>query len=830
MTPAEYGPSIHPHHGIKKNSASPTVFAPAFSNGNATRGLSELLKTFRADAVYERAEGDYLFQRRNSELVKVFDLIGGYGTNLLGHNHPDVLEEMRRLIDEKVPFSAQVSSRPGLAELERMLRAKLGAYRLIVTNTGTETIEAALKHAYLARQKEMFWAVRGSFHGKTLGSIQVTYGHCQPFKGFGPKVRFLDPWAPSSWQACESEVENISAAVIEPILGEGGIVGLPPDFLKWLSEVCRKAEVPLIVDEIQTGLGRTGAFLASHELGLDPDYICLSKTLGGGVAKIGALLIKEKLFIEAFSLLHTSTFAGDEMSCRIACRVLEILERDAIPARCKATGDYLLERLRQLRGAYPDQLRDVRGRGLLIGVELGDASLGGSKVLRAIAEHELLGNIASSYFLNVHDIRIAPSLSNPATLRVEPSAYVELSDLNRFIDALEMFCQALRLEDVPHLVGHLVGRTCATQTKPPYYKRINREKPETTRRVAFIVHAIDAEHLSAWDPSLAPLDVAALDDLITKATQFLGPVSYDELHVRSPLGQRVHLSVIGLFYTSEHLFRAYRSRTCEYVLKQLDKAVELARERGCTVAGLGGYHSIISANGRRLRASGISLTSGNALTVGMGVRALTAAAQDANIDLQEASLGVVGATGNIAQAYSLIMAQKVRRMVLITRQAASRHCRPLLEQLSALAPGIELEVSESMEALRSCSLIVSASNSAEPVIYSQHLGPQRTVICDISLPPDVAGEVRLNRKDVVVLKGGVVRLPCDPDLIIPGVPLAPGHVFACMAETLLMGLEGIQDHGSYGQLTPERVAWALEMADKQGFTMAELQTTSLLSA
>jgi predicted amino acid dehydrogenase len=223
------------------------------------------------------------------------------------------------------------------------------------------------------------------------------------------------------------------------------------------------------------------------------------------------------------------------------------------------------------------------------------------------------------------------------------------------------------------------------------------------------------------------------------------------------------------------------------------------------------------------------LTSGNALTVGMGVRALTAAAEDAGIDLQEATLGVVGATGNIAQAYALMMARKVRRMVLITRQGASRRCRPLLQQLRELAPWIEFEVSESMEALRSCSLIVSASNSAEPVIYSQHLGPQNTVICDISLPPDVAGEVKLNRKDVVVLKGGVVRLPCDPDLMIPGVPLAPGHVFACMAETLLMGLEGIQDHGSYGPLTPERIARALEMADKQGFTMAELQTTSLLS-
>ncbi|HEX8772896.1 MAG TPA: aminotransferase class III-fold pyridoxal phosphate-dependent enzyme [Pyrinomonadaceae bacterium] len=817
-----------------RNPQSPTLFRPlalaSKTSGAAQPGLHDLLRTFHADAVYERAEGDYLFRRKGETLTPVLDLIGGFGTNLLGHNHPDVLDELRRLIDARVPFSAQVSLRPGQMELERLLRARLGDYRLIVTNSGAETIEAALKHAFLERRQDTFWAVRGSFHGKTLGSIQLTYGHCEPFKTFGPRVRFLNPWDASSWDECEAEAAQVSGAVIEPILGEGGIVPLPSEFVEWLGGVCRKSGIPLIVDEIQTGLGRTGTFLASEKLGLEPDYICLSKALGGGVTKIGALLIKGKRFIEGFSLMHTSTFAGDEISCRIACRVLEILERDAVPERAAAAGSYLLEKLAALQKAYPAQIRDIRGEGLLVGVELGDASLGGSKILRAIAQHDLLGNIASSYFLNVHDIRIAPSLSNPATLRIEPSAYIELSDLRRFKQALEMFCQALSVEDVPHVVGHLVGRPRATKTAaaPPRYRRLNREQPETTRRVAFVVHAIDAEDLLDWDPSLASFDVAALDDLVMKATQFLGPVSYDELHVQSPVGPRVHLSVIGLFYTSEHLFRAYRSRDREHVLDQLERAVALAHERGCTVAGLGGFHSIISSNGRRLRDPAVGLTTGNSLTVGMGVRALEAAALQAGIDISEATLGVVGATGNIAQAYALLMAKKVRQLVLVTRPGGARRCRLLVQQLRELAPWIEPVVSESPDALRSCSLIVSASNSAEPVVYSHHLGQHRTVICDISLPPDISAEVRRKRSDVIVIKGGVVRLPCNSDLIIPGVPLAPGHVFACMAETLLMGLEDVAGHGSYGPLTTERVRWALDMADKHGFTLAELQTASLL--
>jgi acetylornithine/succinyldiaminopimelate/putrescine aminotransferase len=156
-----------------RNPQSPTMFRPlALASGAkaaAQPGLSDLLKTFHADAVYERAEGDYLFQRKGAALLRVLDLIGGFGTNLLGHNHPDILDELRRLIDERVPFSAQVSSRPGQMELESRLRERLGAYRLIVTNSGAETIEAALKHAFLERRQDTFWA-QGSF-SRSLGRI-----------------------------------------------------------------------------------------------------------------------------------------------------------------------------------------------------------------------------------------------------------------------------------------------------------------------------------------------------------------------------------------------------------------------------------------------------------------------------------------------------------------------------------------------------------------------------------------------------------------------------------------------------------------------------------
>jgi acetylornithine/succinyldiaminopimelate/putrescine aminotransferase/predicted amino acid dehydrogenase len=699
----------------------------------------------------------------------------------------------------------------------------------VLTNSGTETVEAALKHAYLERPGRALWAIHNAFHGTTLAAIQLTEVRSARFKQLGPEVRFLDPWDATSWKRHEIEAEDISAAIIEPILGEGGIVPVPDEFLLWLRQLCYRNNIPFIVDEIQTGLGRTGLFLASQALRLDPDYICLSKALGGGITKIGALLVKRERLIGSFSLLHSSTFAGDDISCRVACKVLEIINRDDVPGRCEKTGQHLLQSLVRLRNTFPDQIRDVRGRGLLVGIEFEDVSSGSSNLLRAVASHGLFGMLASAYFLKVHNIRVFPSLSNPSTLRVEPSSFVKADDLDRFVAALGVFCDAVRTQDLPHLIGHLVGRPRPERSYQPRYRQSNREMPDTHRRAAFIAHIIRPEDLTSWDSGLAEFESRQLSGMVSKVAQVMGPAVYDELHVHSPMGRKVHLSMIGLFYTSAQLFDAYRSRQLSRILEQIDNAVDLARRRGCRIAGLGGFLSIIASNGLRIRNPRIGLTSGNALTVGMGTRALADAAERVGIDPVAATLGVVGATGNIAQAYALSMADRVRGIVLITRRGGGERCRPLVNRLAEISPGIQVTVSESLEALRSCSLIVAASNSPGPLIYPRHLGSGPIVICDISLPADVASEVGTGRGDVTVINGGVVQLPADPDLNISGLSLAPGHVFACMAETLLMGLEDVEGHGSYGPVTAERVRWALEMADKHHFKMAKLQVSSLLS-
>ena len=799
--------------------------------GRACRpALARLLSAIGLDAVYERGQGDALWLRRGGRLVPILDLVGGYGANLFGHHHPDLVAVARRCFDEQVPFHAQASVRPGAARLAEALRERVGDCVVILTNSGTETIEAALKHAILERRRSTFWAVRGAFHGKTLGAIQLTWSYREPYEGFGPRVRFLDPEDPRDWESAARDIGDVAAIVLEPVAGEGGIRPLPAPFVEWVRTTCGAAGVPVIADEIQSGMGRTGTFLASEQLGLEPDYVCLAKSLGGGIAKLGALLIRRRRFVEEFSIKHTSTFAEDEYGCAIALEALRLLDRDDVPARCRARGEFLIDALRRVQARFPDQVKDVRGLGLMVGFELRDHADAKSYTLRMLSRQDYLGYVAAAYLLNVHDLRVAPSLGDPHTLRLEPSAYVSEEALARFVRAAEDLCSILRAEHVARLTGHIVGSTpSATHDYSAEARPDVQEEPRTPHRVAFIGHALLDEHVRIVDPSYRVFGKERLEKYLDQAAKVVDPIVFDRVHVRSKTGAEVHLSFVGLVIPSRHFTRAMHDRDSQWIADKIDTAVRVAKEAGCSVVGFGGYTSIVTGSCRRVRTNGIALTTGNSLTVGMGIAALREAARERGIDLGSSRLAVLGATGNIASTYAALMAPEVREVVLVVRRRGSSKLNAVLAGVRAAAPGARVRVVDDLTALAECPLIVAASSTPEPLIYPEHIGPGPVVICDISLPSNVADAIRLECPNVLVVQGGVVRLPLDHDFAIGGVPLARGHVYACMAETLLMGLEGLSTHGSIGPVTVAGVRSAMAMADKHGFTLADIHANGAAS-
>ncbi|MDQ3625141.1 MAG: aspartate aminotransferase family protein, partial [Verrucomicrobiota bacterium] len=408
--------------------------------------LHQLLHALRLDISYHRAQGDHLYYtNREGDEVEVLDLVGGYGSLLLGHAHPALVAEAQRLLLSGRPIHAQGSRRDYAATLARELsrRAK-GDYCVVFGNSGAEAVEAAMKHAMLETGSRTFIALDRAFHGKTLGALQLTAN--KQYRGGlelpGLKVLRVLANNIEQLEAAFAAATDLAGFIFEPILGEGGVRPLDAAFIQRARQLCTKRNVPLIADECQTGLGRTGTFLATEHLGLQADYVILSKALGGGLAKVSALLIKRERYREEFDLKHTSTYAEDDFSCAIALETLALID-DALLCACRDKGELLLTGLRRLAENDPGVIAGVRGRGLMIALEFRPLERSRSFLLRFLTSQEDLVHVIAGYLLNVHRIRMAPTLSDRLTLRLEPSALISHAAINRFLAAIEDVCARL---------------------------------------------------------------------------------------------------------------------------------------------------------------------------------------------------------------------------------------------------------------------------------------------------------------------------------------------------------------------------------------------------
>jgi len=919
---------------------------------------------------FYQAQGDRLYYEKDGQPVEMLDFLGGFGSTLLGHNHPEMTAYARELLTRNTPVHAHISVRAPAGMLARALSDRLGrstgrSYIGVLANTGTEVVEAAIKHAVVEQQNKardqkirdgqgfallvhqldnktrklpeaiqarltellggelpeeltrvgailsarneelyqarpLFLALARAFHGKTLGSVQLTANpaYRQPFERIrGLRVARIQPGDGTSLRGqVRQETQpvfalvaglggkpellerpwcNVAGLYVEPVQGEGGIHVLPADFVAELQTAAREGGFPIVADEIQSGLGRCGAFTASEKIGLRADYYTFAKSLGGGLAKVGALMIDRDRYQLDFTTLHTSTFAEDETSSYLALKALELIDRDSLADRCGARGEYLLERLRELQRRYPDTIKDVRGLGLMAGVELSDHAGSPSPLLRQLGAQEVLGYSAASFLFHEEGIRIGPTLSAGNILRLEPSAYISEADLDRCVAALERLCQVLERANPGRLGRAVVVRDRHEEIKDwrPLQPPPEEGVPPGLPQVTFLTHYIELRHLVEWDPSLAELPQGELERYVRNSFTTLKPFVIHESRVDSTQGNAVHLRIVCFPKTSAMLEEILREGNTDEMVGQIREAIEDARRQGSTVVGLGGYLSIIAHNCLKVATTGVSLTTGNALTVAMGLEAIKESCQERGIDLAHSRVVVVGATGNIGHTYTRLIAEDVSNLVLVGRNpgdprlaetarqlyadswerirggsadgltgiaAAIRDTqtvRRLLEDgcpdgsagerlwqgLKKECPGRFIELAYDLGVLAETPVIITATNSAEPIVYPEHLAPGQVVICDLAVPADVSPEVAKRRPDVTVLRGGIVRLPENSGLTITGLPLPPGHLFACLAETVLLGLEGHKGHFSFGPITREQVVRIGDMADRHGYEMGQLQ-------
>ncbi len=800
--------------------------------------LRELLGALRLDVAYERGQGDHLYYRDPAGAeVEVLDLVGGYGSLLLGHAHPVLVAEAQRLLAAGRPMHAQGSRRGPAEQLARELsRRAQGDYCVVYGNSGAEAVEAAMKHAMLETGSRTFVALQRGFHGKTLGALQLTANarYRDPFDLPGLRVLRVPANDIGQLEAAFAGAEDLAGFVFEPILGEGGIHPVDGAFARRAAGLCAERGVPLIADECQTGLGRTGTFLAVEALGIRPDYIVLSKALGGGLAKISALLVRRGRYRDEFDLQHTSTYAEDDHSCSIALKALELTD-DSVLAACRDKGGRLLAGLRRLAASFPGVIADVRGRGLMIALEFARLPCSPSFLLRFLDSQEDLAHVITGYLLNVHRIRVAPTLSDRFTLRLEPSALIGEPDIDRFLSAIADVCGLLARGDALGLTRFLAGGTPADATDiapafsearfaahdAPLFLRRQRHAPTT--KVGWLFHLVDADDLLSLEPSFAALSFGEREDYLARFASHAAPVVMGAVDVRSATGAEVRVYPILLPFTSRWVKRRIDARRFRLPQALVQRGVDLAHRLDCRTVALGQYTSIATIDGTRLASRGMGVTTGNSFAVALAIQAIEHAHRETGREAASSVLVVAGAAGNIGRACAELLAPRYRRTVLLGSDRPGSHQR--LRTLAGIIPNAVATTDPA--AVGEGNVVVAALNAVDAPLGAERFAPG-AIVCDLSVPAGLPTGVAAARPDLLVIRGGIVALPHGEDLGIVGFPLPRGQTYGCMAEAMLLGFEGIHDAAFTGSLSAARVATVAAMAARHGFRLADYKRADVL--
>ncbi len=365
---------------------------------------ARLFRFMGLNSVETYAEG---WTIRDSEGKEFIDCLGGYGVFTLGHRHPKVIEAVKKTLDT-MPLSGKVLFNRYIVDLgEKLAEITPGdlQYSFFV-NSGTEAVEGCLKFARLATGRTNYVSTTNSFHGKTFGSLTAT-GRELFRKPFEPLLENFTHVDFGNIAAMEAVVTDATAAVIvEPIQGEGGIIVPPAGYLKQVEELCHRKGALFIADEVQTGLARTGQWFGVNHDGACPDLMASAKALGGGVVPIGAIIANDKAYEKMIEspFLHTSTFGGNQMACAAGLATIQVIEEENLVLEAAVKGAHFLQGLQKIQAEFPEVITEVRGKGMMLGLELSKEGAGGMLMSLMIDKQ----------------IIVAYTLNNPKVIRIEP--------------------------------------------------------------------------------------------------------------------------------------------------------------------------------------------------------------------------------------------------------------------------------------------------------------------------------------------------------------------------------------------------------------------------
>jgi len=405
--------------------------------------MGRILRTLGFDRTWSGGEGAHLIDAGGERYL---DLFGGYGVFAIGRNHPEAIAAVEEVMAARSGNMPQlgVTLLSGVLAEQLLARAPGSVGAMVPANSGTEAVEAAIKIARAATGRPRILYAAHAFHGLTLGSLSIN-GNSEFRDGFGPLLPGCDPvpFGDSERLAQELERGDVAAFVVEPVQGKG--VNLPPPgYLAEAQRLCREAGALFVCDEVQTGIGRTGRFLALEHWGLEPDMICVAKALSGGLVPIGAVLVSRAAFDHVFdgmerAVRHGSTFAGNDLAAAAALATLAVLDRERLLERAERLGALLLELTAPLAERF-EVVREVRGLGLMWAIEFGPPAGAAARRLWERVEGRqpgLFAQLVTVPLFHEHRILCQVAGHHMNVIKALPALTVEEDELRRFAAALE---------------------------------------------------------------------------------------------------------------------------------------------------------------------------------------------------------------------------------------------------------------------------------------------------------------------------------------------------------------------------------------------------------
>jgi ornithine--oxo-acid transaminase len=417
--------------------------SPDLYRRNVNPQWVKLLDLLQLNVRYVRCEGVELFTHDGR---RILDFLSGYCVHNTGHNHPHVVNALQAELARSGPAMLQ-SHVPELAgELASRLCERSGGklQKAFFCSSGSEGIEAVIKFARACTGRVGMVYAAGAFHGLTCGALSMM-GDAFWRHGFGPLLADTEEVKFGDLSALESKLaaKTVAAVVLEPIQGEAGICVPDENYLRTVQSLCRKYGTLFVLDEVQTGLGRTGKFLAAHHYGVEPDMVVLAKALSGGLIPIGAVLMSDEVYDSVYdslkrAIIHTSTYSENGLAMRAGLATLEVIENENLPGQAELLGGYIRERLSDRLAGF-EMVKEVRGMGLMSGIEF-------------VAPRQLRLRIAFEAFKRIHQGMFGQMIvmrlfrekniltqicgNNFMVLKVAPPLVVNAQQCDEFIDAV----------------------------------------------------------------------------------------------------------------------------------------------------------------------------------------------------------------------------------------------------------------------------------------------------------------------------------------------------------------------------------------------------------